>query len=87
MNLSFHALVWPCVAQAHFVFLPLGHFVPAPSGSAPAAAHRRSSIQNATRPTKNSEWRNIQMTMINLRDFFYWYKVDEYIEVSDEVAA
>ena len=26
------------------------------------------------------------MTMINLRDFFYWYKVDEYIEVSDEVA-
>ena len=27
------------------------------------------------------------MTMINLRDFFYWYKVDEYIEVSDEVAA
>ena len=26
------------------------------------------------------------MTIINLRDFFYWYKVDEYIEVSDEVA-
>ena len=26
------------------------------------------------------------MTTINLRDFFYWYKVDEYIEVSDEVA-
>lgn len=27
------------------------------------------------------------MTTINLRKFFYWYKVDEYIEVSDEVAA
>lgn len=27
------------------------------------------------------------MTTINLRNFFYWYKVDEYIEVSDEVAA
>ncbi len=26
------------------------------------------------------------MTTINLREFFYWYKVDEYIEVSDEVA-
>lgn len=27
------------------------------------------------------------MTTINLRDFFYWYLTDEYIEVSDEVAA
>ena len=27
------------------------------------------------------------MTIINLRDFFYWYKTDVYIEVSDEVAA
>ena len=26
------------------------------------------------------------MTTINLREFFYWYKVDEYIEVSDVVA-
>lgn len=27
------------------------------------------------------------MTSINLRDFYYWYTQDEYIEVSDEVAA
>lgn len=27
------------------------------------------------------------MTTINLRKYFYWYTVDEYIEVSDEVAA
>lgn len=27
------------------------------------------------------------MTMINLRDFYPWYINDEYIEVSDEVAA
>lgn len=27
------------------------------------------------------------MTKINLREFFYWYVVDEYIEVSEEVAA
>ena len=27
------------------------------------------------------------MTTINLRDFFYWYLTDEYIEVSEEVAA
>lgn len=26
------------------------------------------------------------MTIINLRDFFYWYKVDELIEVTEEVA-
>lgn len=26
------------------------------------------------------------MTTINLREFFYWYKVDEFIEVTDEVA-
>lgn len=26
------------------------------------------------------------MTTINLKEFFYWYKVNEYIEVSDEVA-
>lgn len=27
------------------------------------------------------------MTTINLRDFFYWYVVDEYVEVSEDVAA
>ena len=27
------------------------------------------------------------MTTINLKEFFYWYKVDEYIEVTDEDAA
>lgn len=26
------------------------------------------------------------MTTINLRDFFYWYKADEFIEVTDEIA-
>ena len=26
------------------------------------------------------------MTTINLREFFYWYRCDEFIEVSDEVA-
>lgn len=27
------------------------------------------------------------MTTINLKEFFYWYKVDELIEVTEEVAA
>ena len=27
------------------------------------------------------------MTTINLKDFYTWYMIDEYIEVSDEVAA
>ena len=26
------------------------------------------------------------MTTINLRDFFYWYKADEFIEVTEEIA-
>jgi len=26
------------------------------------------------------------MATINLRDFYYWYTCDEFIEVSDEVA-
>lgn len=26
------------------------------------------------------------MTIINLRDFYYWYTQDEYMEVSDNVA-
>ena len=26
------------------------------------------------------------MTTINLKEFFYWYRIDEYIEVTDEVA-
>ena len=26
------------------------------------------------------------MTTINLKDFYYWYTVDELVEVSDEVA-
>ena len=30
---------------------------------------------------------DIQMTTINLKDFYPWYTHDEYIEVSDEVAA
>ena len=25
------------------------------------------------------------MTIINLRDFYYWYTQDEYMEVSDDV--
>ena len=26
------------------------------------------------------------MTIINLRDFYYWYTQDEYMEVTDDVA-
>ena len=37
MNLSFHALAWPCVAQAHFVCPTSGHFVQR-CGAAPLGA-------------------------------------------------
>ena len=44
MNLLFRALAWLCVAQAHFLFLPLGHFVPKHGGSTPAADPRRGGV-------------------------------------------
>lgn len=51
MDLSFHALVWQCVAQAHFVFPALGgHFVPRHGGSAPAVYPHRGSVQIAIHP-------------------------------------
>ena len=61
----------------------LGQFVP--KQPAPAADPRRSSVL-FTHPHMN-RMEEIQMTTINLKDFYAWYTHDEYIEVSDEVAA
>ena len=47
----------------------------------PAALH----IVSRNPTTKNDMEVHI-MTIINLRDFYYWYTQDEYIEVSDDVA-
>ena len=61
----------------------LGQFVP--KQPAPAVDLRRSSVL-FTHPHMN-RMEEIQMTTINLKDFYAWYTHDEYIEVSDEVAA
>ena len=61
----------------------LGQFVP--KQPAPAVDPRRSSVL-FTHPHMN-RMEEIQMTTINLKDFYAWYTHDEYIEVSDEVAA
>ena len=61
----------------------LGQIVP--KQPAPAADPHRSSVL-FTHPHMN-RMEEIQMTTINLKDFYAWYTHDEYIEVSDEVAA
>ena len=37
-------------------------------------------------PTTKNDMEVHTMTIINLRDFYYWYTQDEYMEVSDDVA-
>ena len=41
----------------------------------------------AVERAESKHMEEIQMTTINLKDFYAWYTHDEYIEVSDEVAA
>ena len=77
--------------RLHSVMLCGRFYMPAPwdnlsqSSQPPAADPRRSSIL-FTHPHMN-RMEEIQMTTINLKDFYAWYTHDEYIEVSDEVAA
>lgn len=67
----------------------LGHFETkcpevrggSPGCRSPPILHFRSA------QTQKSKMEDVKMTTINLREFFYWYLTDEYIEVSEEVAA
>ena len=52
-----------------------------PQVSLPAALHIVS-----RNPTTKNDMEVHTMTIINLRDFYYWYTQDEYMEVSDNVA-
>ena len=83
MNLSFRALAWPCVAQAHFVCPTSGHFVQRCRAAPLGAALRQPPFRSLVHPTPK---RRFIMTTINLKDFYYWYTQDQFIEVSDEVA-
>lgn len=47
----------------------------------PAALHIVSQ-----KPNHKNDMEIHTMTIINLRDFYYWYTQDEYMEVSDDVA-
>ena len=52
-----------------------------PQVSLPAALHIVS-----RQPNHKNDMEVHIMTIINLRDFYYWYTQDEYIEVTDDVA-
>ena len=52
-----------------------------PRVSLPAALHIVS-----RQPNHKNDMEVHTMTIINLRDFYYWYTQDEYMEVSDDVA-
>ena len=83
MNLSFHALAWLCVAQALFVICTSRQSVPRYGAAPQGAAPRRAPFRSLVHPTPK---RRFIMTTINLKDFYYWYLVDELVEVPDEVA-
>ena len=52
-----------------------------PRVSLPAALHIVS-----RQPNHKNDMEVHTMTIINLRDFYYWYTQDEYMEVTDDVA-
>ena len=83
MNLSFHALAWLCVAQALFVICTSRQSVPRYGAAPQGAAPRRAPFRSLVHPTPK---RRFIMTTINLKDFYYWYTQDQFIEVFDEVA-
>ena len=83
MNLSFHALAWLCVAQALFVICTSRQSVPRYGAAPQGAALRRAPFRSLIHPTPK---RRFIMAIINLKDFYYWYTQDQFIEVSDEVA-
>lgn len=83
MNLSFRALAWPCVAQAFFVIRTSRQSVPRCGAAPPDAVPRRAPFRSLIYPTPK---RRFIMAIINLKDFYYWYTQDQFIEVSDEVA-
>ena len=57
MNLSFHALAWPCVAQAHFVCPTSGHFVQRCRAAPQGAVPRQLSILFSINPSTETKWR------------------------------
>lgn len=70
-----------CVAQAHFAFQTSRQSVPRCG-----AVLRCYSISFPTKP-EQTEMEDFTMTTINLKDFYYWHTQDQFIEISDEVAA
>lgn len=70
--------MWYFSLQAHFVFPALGQSVPLPS-----AGGRPLRFGSPFHPREN-ETEVLQMTTINLKEFFYWYMTDEVIEVTGE---
>ena len=55
-------------------------------GGSPGCRSPPPSISFPGNPTTKNDMEVHIMTIINLRDFYYWYTQDEYIEVTDDVA-
>ncbi len=64
-------------ALSFFVGSTLRHFVPR---QAPAAGARLPSVLICPSPKIKTE--DLHITTINLKEFFYWYKADVFIEVN-----
>ena len=92
MNLSFHALAWPCVAQAHFVYPTSGHFVQRCGAVPLGAALRQPPILFPLNPSTETKWRTSydndqsERFLLLVLNFYYWYTQDQFIEVTEEVA-
>ena len=82
MNLSFHALAWPCAAQAHLCSIRItsGHVGPR-SYLGVALHHLRFGYPSTRTPETE-----VFMKVINLRDIYPHYTQDCFVEVTDEVA-
>ena len=72
----------PYVAQA--LFCTSRQSVPRCGAAPPGAAPRQPRFGHSFTQTPK---RRFIMTTINLKDFYYWHTQDQFIEVSDEVAA
>lgn len=81
------ASAWPYAVRALF-------FSPVPAsrqsvprcGAAPQGAAPRRPPYRFPQPDHKNDMEVHTMTIINLRDFYYWYTQDEYMEVTDDVA-
>ena len=72
--------------RRRFLFAQLWDKLSQGTGRLPPGAAPRRPPYRFPQPDHKNDMEVHTMTIINLRDFYYWYTQDEYIEVSDDVA-